>query len=254
MSNGLAGENVDAEPSLVEVLDEDGATSQSSDQLDVAVVQKIILLAGEARMGLLLNLEDYITGLDSRRLVTLTTELNLGAAADTLVDVDVEDLAIDDGLLAVALLAAVLLLDDLTLAVAVRADGLESLDHGAHLAHHGFHTMAVTARALLNCTFLATETLALGADDRPLQSQLRDLAAVDILKGDLVSVVNGSGLGRTALVHATEHAAKATAEAAATTTEELSEEVLGGHATTAAGAALKASLAILVVNLSLLGI
>ena len=42
-------------------------------------------------MGLLLNLKDDVTSLDARSLVTLTAELNLGAAANALVDVNVKD-------------------------------------------------------------------------------------------------------------------------------------------------------------------
>jgi hypothetical protein len=84
-----------------------------------------------------------------------------------------------------------------------------------------------------------------------LKSKLRDLTTVDVFQGDLVGVVNGSGLGGSA-VHTA--AAKHTAHATETTTsEELSKQVLGGHATTS-GTTLKAGLTILVVNLSLLGI
>lgn len=253
MGDSLAREDVNAEPSVIEVLNEDGATSESSYELDIAVVKKVIVLASEASMGLLLDLEDDITSLNAGCLITLAAELDLGAAADTLVDVDMEDLAVDNGLLAVALLAAVLLLNDLTVSVAVGADSLEALDHGTHLAHHSLHTVAVAAGASLHGALFTTEAVALGADDGPLQRQLRDLAPVHILKRDLVSVVNGSGLGRASLVHATatEHATEATTEA--TSAEELGEEVLGGHAA-AAGAALETSLAILIINLSLLRI
>lgn len=165
MRNRLARENINSEPSVVEVLNVDGATSQGGDKLNIADIKQIVLAAGEASVRLLLNLENDITGLDARRLITLATELDLGAAADTLVDVDVEHLAIDRGLLSVALLAAILLLDDLALTVTIRADSLETLDHGTHLAHHGLHTMAIAAGTLLNGTLLATETLTLGADD-----------------------------------------------------------------------------------------
>lgn len=66
-----------------------------------------------------------------------------------------------------------------------------------------------------------------------------------------MGVVDGSGLrGTTVHTAATKHASHATE---ATTSEELSEQVLSGHATTA-GTALKAGLTILIVNLSLLGI
>jgi hypothetical protein len=116
-------------------------------------------------MGLLLDFENDVAGLNTRCLVTLASELDLGATADTLVNVDVEDLAVNGGLLSVALLAAVLLLDALTLSVTVGADSLEALDHGAHLAHHGLHTVAITASASLDSTLLSTETIALRADD-----------------------------------------------------------------------------------------
>lgn len=252
--NSFTGQDLNAEPPVVEVLNVDGSTSQSSDQLDLTLVEEVVFLTGEAGVGLLLNLENDVTGLDARGLVTLTTELNLGTAPNTAVDVNVENLAVDDCLLAVALLAAVLVLDGLTLAIAVGADGLEALDHGTHLSHHGLHAVAVTAGAALNGAVLSTATFALGANDGALKGELGDLAPVDVLKGDLVSVVNGAGLGGTAVGHTTaaEHAAEATAEAA--TAEELSEQVLSSHTTTTASTTLKTGLAILVVDLTLLGI
>lgn len=250
LSNGLTRENINGEPPVVEVLDVDGTTGKGSDELDVANIEQVVFPTGEAGVRLLLNLENDIASLDTRRLVTLTSELDLGAASNTLVDVDVEDLAVDGSLLSVALFASVLLLDDLTLSVAVGADSLESLDHRTHLAHHGLHAVTITARAALDSALLATKTLALGADDGPLKSELRDLAAVDVLEGDLVSVVDGSGLGR-ATVHAaaSKHAAKTSSKAASA--EELGKQVLGGHATTA-GTALEAGLAILIIDLALL--
>ena len=66
-----------------------------------------------------------------------------------------------------------------------------------------------------------------------------------------MGVVNGSGLGR-ATVHTA--AAKHTSHTTeATTSEELSEQVLGGHATTTS-TSLETGLTILIVNLSLLGV
>jgi hypothetical protein len=203
-------------------------------------------------VGLLLDFKYDVSCLDSGSLVTLALELHAGAAADALVDVDVEDFAVDNGLLAVALLAAILVLDDFTLAITVRADSLEALDHGAHLAHHGLHTMAVTAGALLDSTLLSTDAGALGADDGSLKSKLRNLAAIDILEGDLMGVVNGTGLRRTTVpTHAAKHASHAAESTAAA--EELGEEVLGGHAA-ATSTALESGLTILVVHCALLGI
>lgn len=165
LRDSLAGEDVNGQPSVIEVLDVDGTTSQSCNKLNIAVIKQIIFATSEASMGLLLNLENDVTCLNTWCLVTLASELDLGATADTLVDVDVEDLAVDSGLLSVALLAAVLLLDDLTLSVTVGADSLEALDHGTHLAHHGLHTVAITASATLNRTLLSTKAFALRAND-----------------------------------------------------------------------------------------
>lgn len=164
----------------------------------------------------------------------------------------VQDLALNDGLLAHALLASVFVTNDLSLALTVGAHRLEPLDHWPHLAHHGFHATAVTAGALLNRTLLATETAAFGADDGLLESELGDFALVDILEADLVDVCNRTGLlGAGVAGHSpTEHASEATSAA----TEELGEKVFCGHATCAAGTLLKTLLAILVVDLSFLRI
>lgn len=235
------------------MLDVNGTTSEGSYKIDLARVEQIIILAVESGVLLLLNLENDVTSLDSGSLITFATELDLGATADALVNVDVKDLAIDNGFLATALLATVLLADDLTLSAAVRADSLEALDHRTHLAHHSLHTLTITAGALLNSAVLAANTLTLGADDRALKSQLRDLAAVDIFERDLVGMVNGASLRGAALAHATAEHASHTAETTAAA-EELSEQVFGSHATTTTGTTLKAGLTILVVNLALLGV
>lgn len=250
--NSLAGEDFNGEPSLIEVLDVDGATSQGGDQLNLGVVEEVVLPTGEPGVWLLLNLEDDITGDYAWCLVSLAAELNLGAALNTTVDMDVEDLAIHDGLLARAPLAAILVLEDFALAIAIGANGLETLDHGSHLAHHGLDALAVAATTLLDRALLAATTLALGADDGSLERQLRDLAPVDVLEGDVVSVEDGLGLLRAALWHTAATAEHATEAAAAT--EELGKQVLGSHAATTPGAAFEAGLAILVVYLALVGI
>jgi hypothetical protein len=235
------------------VLDVDSAAGQCRDEVDFGVVEEVIIPASEAGVRLLLDLEDDVARKDAGGLVTLATELDLGTALNTAVDVDVEDLAIDHCLLAEALLAAVLVLDDLALAITVWAHCLEALDHGTHLAHHRLHAVAVACCAFPDSTFLAAAALALGADDGALKGQLGDLAAVDVLERDVVNVVDRLGFAGAALVvHATEHAAEAAAHAAAA--KELREEVLGRHATAATSAAFQSGLTILVVYLALLGI
>lgn len=234
------------------MLNIDGTSCQSSNQLNFTAVKEVVILSGEACVRLLLNLENNITSLNTRSLVTFASELDLGAALDTPVDVDVENLSVNGGLLAVALLAAILILDNLAFTIAVGADSLEALDHGAHLAHHSLHTSTVAARALANGTILSSKAVALGADDGSLQRKLGDLAAVDILEGNLVGVVDGASLGRPAVaLHATKHATHSTKAA---TAKELSKEIFSSHAATAAGTTLETGFTILVVDLTLLGV
>ena len=151
------------------MLNVDSTASQCRDEVDLCLVDEVVLPTGEAGVGLLLDLENDIASEDAGGLITLTTELNLGPAANTAVDVDVEDLAVDYCLLAETLLAAILVLDDLALAAAVRAYRLKALDHGAHLAHHCLHTVTITACAFPDSALLAATTLALGADDGALK-------------------------------------------------------------------------------------
>lgn len=213
----LARSNINGKPPVVEVLDVDGATSKGSQKVDLGVVEEVVTLALEAWVRLLLNLELNITRLDARQLITLASEIDLGSALDTFVDVDVENLALDSGLLAVALLAAVLVTNVLAFSVAVWADSLEALDHWAHLAHHRLHTGTIASLASLDGTLLSSASFTLGTDDGFLQSELRDLALVDVLERDLVHVVDGAGFLWTLFSHAAaEHTTKATA-----TTEEL---------------------------------
>lgn len=217
------------------MLDINGTSSQGRDELNLRLIEQVVIASGESGVRLLFDLEDDITRNDTRGLITFAAELDLGTRFDTTIHMDVKNLAINNSLLAHALLAAVLILEYLSFSVAIRADGLESLDHGAHLAHHRLHAVTVTACASPNRAFLAAATLAFRADDRALQRELGDLPPIDVLKRHVVSVEDCLGLlGATLMVHAAEHAAEATTEAA--TTEELGKEVLSGHAATAGAA------------------
>jgi len=231
------------------VLNVDGTTSKSGQKIDLGLVEEVVALALEASVRLLLNLELNVTGLNARHLVTLTAEVDLGTALDTLVDVDVQNLALNSRLLSVALLAAVLLANNLTLSVAVGADSLEALDHGTHLAHHHLHTLTVAACACLDGALLTTATIALGAQDGLLQGELRDLALVHVLERDLVDVVNGAGLLGARITTTAHAAAEHSAEATTAAAEELREEILGVHAT-AHAALLDSFFTILIVELA----
>lgn len=153
------------------MLNVDATTGKGGQQVDLSLVEQVVALALEAGVRLLLDLEDDITRHHTRHLVTLAAELDLVAVAHTLVDVNVQHLALNNGLLTIALLAAILIADDLTLTVTVGADSLEALDHRTHLAHHGLHTATVAACALLDGTLLTTAAITAGADDGLLQRQ-----------------------------------------------------------------------------------
>lgn len=144
-SDNLARSDRHGQPPVVKVFNVKSSTAERGEKVDLSVVEQVIVLALESGVGLLLNLEDDISRHNARELVTFAAELDLVAILDTAVDVNVKDLALNNGLFTVTVAAAVLLTDDLSFTVAVRADGLEALDHWAHLAHHGLHTRTVTA-------------------------------------------------------------------------------------------------------------
>jgi hypothetical protein len=216
------------------MLNIDGPARKSSDKVDLGVVEKVVILSLESGMWLLLDLENHISRLNPRRLVTLTPELNLVSCSNTSVDVNVENLSLDDRFLAIAALALILLADEFTLSITVGADSLEALDHGTHLAHHGLHAVAITASTLFNCAFLSTTSFTLRADNRFLECKLGYLSSVDIFKRDFVHMVDGSGFWWSAVLHtSTKHASKSTATSeCGSPTKELREEIFCIHATT----------------------
>ena len=161
----LARGDVHGQPSVVQVLNVDSTASKRGKQVNLSVVEEVVVFALESRVGLLLDLEDDITGQRAGHLVTLAAELDLVAVTHTFVDMDVQHLTLNNGLLTIALLATVLVLDDLSFTVTVRADSLETLNHRSHLAHHGLHTAAVTASALFDSTLLTTTTITASTDN-----------------------------------------------------------------------------------------
>jgi hypothetical protein len=214
------------------MLNKNRSSSECCNKVDFCMVEKVVILALKSCVGLLLDLENNISGLDSRSLIALPSEVNLMTCTNAPIDVDVEHLSLNDCLLATAGLASVLLSDDLTLSITVGADRLETLDHRAHLTHHRLHTVTITSSALLDGTFLSTTPITFWADDGLLQGELGNLASVNIFEGDLVDMVNCASLRRATLRHTTaKHAAKSTTTECGSPTEELCEEVLGVHST-----------------------
>lgn len=205
--NDLSRENLNAQPPVIKMLYKDDSTRQSCDKIDLGMVEEVILLPLESCVWLLLNLEDNIPWLYAWCLIALASELDLVSCANASVDVNVKHLPLDSSFLAVATFTLVLLPDDLSLSITVRADSLEPLDHGTHLPHHGLHTVPITSGALLDRTLLSTTAITFGANDGFLESQLGNLATVDVLECNFMNVVNGAGLRRATLLHpTTEHA------------------------------------------------
>jgi hypothetical protein len=235
--NNLPWKNVYTQPPIIQVLDENGSTSKSGNQVDFRVVEEIIVLALKSCVGFLFDLENNVARLDSWGLIALPSELDFMACSNTPVHVYVEDLSLNCCLLATAILASIFLPDDLTFSVTVRADCLETLDHRSHLAHHRLHTMAVTTSALLYGTFLSTTSITFRADNRFLKSELGNLASVDILERNLVNMVNRASFRRAALLHPpAKHSSKSTTAKCGSSSEELREEVLGVHSATSSTA------------------
>ncbi len=165
-----------------------------------------------------------------------------------------EDLSLDNRLLAVASLALVLLADDLSLSITVGADSLETLNHRTHLAHHGLHAMAITTSTLLHRSLLSTTAFTSRANDGFLECELGDLASVNVFQRDLVDMVNGTGFWRATLLHTpTKHTSKPTPAKGRAAREELREEVFSIH-TASTTTTFQSLFAILVIYRSLLGV
>lgn len=247
--DGLTGEHGDEQDAVVEVGYGELATGKGGQKIDLGLVDQVVALALEALVGLLVDRDDYITRNDARSLVAFAGKRDPLAVPHALVDVDLEDLALGDDLLAHAVLAAVLVVDDLALAAAVRAGLLDLLNHGAHLAHDDTHALATAGTAGVDGALLATTALALGAGDVLLQRELGRLAAVEVLERDLElvhHVLAATGAGGTATA--------STSTAEQTAAKQLREQVLGIHAATHTALSVQTLLTKLIVHLSLLRI
>jgi len=160
----VSREDVDCQPPIVKVLNVNGATSQSGQEVNFGVIEEVIVLALESWVWFLLNFKLNVTREHPRHLITFAAEIDLMPCFDPSIYMDVQDLAFHDGFLSHASLAPILLANHFALALAVWADSLESLYHRAHLPHHSLHTSAIAARASLHSAFLTTTAIAGWAD------------------------------------------------------------------------------------------
>ena len=108
-------------------------TSECCKKIDFRVEEQIVVLSLEARMWFLFDFELNISREHPGHLVSFASEINFVASLDTFVDMNMKDLALDDGLFPCATFASIFIPDDFALSLAVGADGLKTLDHGSHL-------------------------------------------------------------------------------------------------------------------------
>lgn len=207
------------------MLDKDLTTPKRGEQVDLDVDKEIVLFALEAGMRLLVDDNDNVAWNGVGCLVGLFLECDLRAIIHTFVDADFEDLALMVDLLAVALLAAILGVDDLTLTLTFGTGLLHLLNHGTELTKDDLDTLTIASATCLDGTLLSSMAIALLAENLLLKSKLGELADVELLERDLDTVDEILALARAAWSSAS------TAEEAATSaTEELGEEILGVHA------------------------
>lgn len=190
-------------------------------------------------MGLLLHNDNDVSGLLARELVSLAVECILLVVGCSLIDFSLEDLLLLNHLFAIAGLALVFLVNDLTLTAAIitGSSGL-TVHAGAKHLHFVDHTTSAAGSTLLNGAFLASETIALAANTFAVHGNLGGLTSVDFLEGHFEGVHDGLALLGALLLLAT------------LASKHLGEDIV--HAGSAATTAfLKAFLTILVVDVTL---
>mmetsp|Transcript_40633 Transcript_40633/g.102288 ORF Transcript_40633/g.102288 Transcript_40633/m.102288 type:complete len:207 (+) Transcript_40633:405-1025(+) len=191
------------------------SNSVAAHQIIATALEDLVLL-------LQLQYDHNIASQHARSLVRLAGETNLGTGLHTTKNLDLENLLMRLGLLTVALGAAVLGIDDLTLAIAVRAVHLHLLhDASTDLTQTNDNSLAVAAAAMLGrAGSLGAASLAASAQDRLGHAQLARLAVVEIGQSNVERVHLILALARTAGSLA---ASPATEE---TVTEETAKHIL----------------------------
>ena len=159
------------------------ATGERSQKIDLNLRLEVVAFPFEPFVRLLLNYDDYVSCLHTRRLIALSMEHDGLAALHALVYVDFEHLLLRNNLLAVTRLTPVPWVVNLARPATFVARLLDLLDHRAHLAHHDTDTATVTRVALLDRTLFPAPTVALDAEDVPRERELRHLALVQVFEG-----------------------------------------------------------------------
>jgi hypothetical protein len=160
-------------------------TSQSLQKSYLLLNQKICTLAFEKLVRLLLNNYNDITWLDAGVFVGLAMEDVLLVVWCTLIDFCLDDLFLLHNLLAIAVLAFVLFINDFTFAITVIAGARRLSVHAWSKHLHSCHHAAAFARAaFLDSTFFTTLAIALITDSLAIYSYLCLFATVNFFQSD----------------------------------------------------------------------
>lgn len=201
--DNLSRDNGDVQSMLIKVLNGKVTTSQSSEEVNLGVVEQIVTLPLESRVRLLLNNDNNITRNGTRLLVGFASKLDLLTTLHTLVDVNLKHLPFLIGLLAATGLTSVLGVHHLTSTLTLGTGLLDLLHHRAKLTEHDLDTSTLTAGTGLNSALLATSAITGLTDNRLGKSELLDLALVEVFKGNGDSVNEVSATSGTAASSAT---------------------------------------------------
>jgi hypothetical protein len=178
----LSAWDLDLEDPVVEMLDEERPSSDGREQIDVLLGKQIVPPSFKSIVGLLVNHNDHISRLYSRRLIGLSVKLDGLAVLHPLVDMNFEHLALSDDLLALTRLAPTLGLDLLPFSIAIGASLLDLLHHGSELSRDHFYTATLTRRTRLNSAFFSALATALCAYDRSLECEFDHFALVEVFE------------------------------------------------------------------------
>lgn len=213
---------------LVEVLDCKLATTKRRQQVNLDFRDEVVVLSLEAFVRLLFDDNDHVSRLRPWHLIALSAEGHGLAVLHALVDVNFQDLLLGHDLLALTLRTPVLHVDDFASPRTLVTRRLHLLDHGTHLAESNLDTTSMAGITRLDSTVLASLALALAANNVARKSELGGLALVEILEGDMDTMDEILGSAGSLLPAST----SAAEEPSSSSTEELTEQILGIHATT----------------------
>jgi hypothetical protein len=177
----LAGLILDADLLTVKVGQHEVNTRESLEEGDLLFNEQVSSLTLEGLMALLLNLDHHVTCFRVGELICLTVEHVLLTVGGTFVNLYFKNFLLFGDFLAIASLALVLLIDDLTFSLALIAWASTLRVHaGAELLHDSPHTSSLASCACHHSSALATETITLGAYTITVHSDLGSLTIVEV--------------------------------------------------------------------------